>query len=168
MADSISNDPSTYRDWVANVTIEKHALGGSGKVCFFIGDENEIPSNPSQWHQSPLYVGAFSIFATGQVAAEMRIGGTVHLTKALIRHGVPLTGRQPVEYLTQNLRWRVSTVAGEEKSIADIPSLKIIVQSAGYEVPGGVIGGRPERTGWTKYPEITHGKPGGVNHGDDL
>jgi Tyosinase C-terminal domain len=168
MADSITTDPSTYRDWVANVTIEKHALGGSGKVYFFIGDEKDIPPIPSQWHQSPLYVGAFSILGIGQGTPEMTIGGTVHLTKALIRHGVPLTGRQPVEYLTKNLHWRVSTVTGEEKSIADIPSLKIVVQSAGYEVPGGVIGGRPERTGWTRYPEITHGKPGGVDHKDDF
>jgi len=171
--------PDTYRDWVANVTIEKYALGGPGRVCFFIGPESSIPDAPEDWHRSTTYVGCFTIFATSppahagcancshQAATGARIGGTVHLTKTLIRHHVPLTGDEPVEYLTENLHWRVCTIQGNEVPRESIPSLKVVIQSAGYET-GGEVGRRPERSGWTRHSPITRGKPGGVNHGDEF
>ena len=28
--------PDTYRDWIANVTLEKYALKGSGRICFLL------------------------------------------------------------------------------------------------------------------------------------
>jgi hypothetical protein len=171
--------PETYRDWIANVTLEKYALNGSGRVTFFCGPTSSIPSDPSEWHNSPLYVGSVAIFATNpththcenckqQADANSRIGGSVHLTKTLIRHHVPLSGDAPVTYLTENLHWRISTLAGTEVAREDVPSLKVVVQSSGYEVPDGVIGRRPVRTPWTRHSPVTRGRPGGVDHGDEF
>src|SRR5208282_1539910 len=33
--------PDTYRDWIANVTLEKYAFKGSGRICFFLGPSAE-------------------------------------------------------------------------------------------------------------------------------
>jgi Tyosinase C-terminal domain len=172
--------PDTYQDWTANATLEKYSLGGSGQVCFFLGPASEIPTNPKDWFTSHLLVGKFGIFASNptitgcdncktQEALHTRVGGTVHLTKALIRHRVPLVGNAPVEYLKENLHWRASTVKGVEVPIADIPSLKVVVQSAGYRLPpAGGIGARPVKLPSARHAPITSGKPGGVDHGDDF
>ena len=169
--------PDTYRDWIANVTLEKYALKGSGRVCFFLGPSSEIPANPADWFTSPIYVGAYSIFATNpditgcenckdQADKKSRVGGTVHLTKALIRHQIPLTGQEPVDYLKENLHWRCSDVHDQDVPREQIPSLKIIVQSAGYTVPPG--GTRPQRGPWFRHLPITRGRPGGVDHEDEF
>ena len=92
----------------------------------------------------------------------------MHLTKTLIRHHVALTGDEPVEYLKENLHWRVSSLKDGEVDRIDVPSLKVVVQSAGFEVPDGVVGRRPARTPWTRHSPVTHGRLGGVNHGDEF
>jgi tyrosinase len=171
--------PDTYRDWIANVTLEKYALKGSGRVCFFLGPTNEIPENPSDWFASPIYVGMYTIFATNPVTTgcknckdqadkRHRVGGTVHLTKALIRHHIPLTGNEPVNYLKENLHWRLCDVNENEVLREDVPSLKVVVQSAGYTVPPGGIGRRPLRGPWVRHAPVTRGRPGGVDHEDEF
>jgi len=172
--------PDTYREWTVNATLEKYSLGGSGQICFFLGPANEIPAKPEDWYTSPSFVGKFGIFAsdpelTGcanckdQADAKTRVGGTVHLTKALIRHRIPLVGDEPLEYLQKNLQWRASTVQGVEVPLADIPSLKVMVQSAGYELPpGGGIGARPHRLPFRTHSPITRGRQGGVDHSNDF
>lgn len=171
--------PETYKDWIANVTLEKYALGGSGRVAFFLGPLEEIPADPHEWLTCPIYVGSYTIFATDpetsgcknckdQADKKLRVGGTVHLTKALIRRRCPLTGNAPVEYLTENLHWRLCNVEEREIPREEVPSLKIVVQSAGYLTPHGIIGRRPERAPWTRHAPITSGKPGGVNHAHEF
>jgi hypothetical protein len=172
--------PDTYQDWTVNATLEKYALGGSGQICFFLGPANEIPADPKAWATCPILVGKFGVFASNpdltgcanckdQADAKTRIGGTVHLTKALIRHRIPLVGDEPVEYLKENLHWRASTVRGDEVPIADIPSMKVVVQSAGYQLPpGGGVGARPHRLPWIRHSPVTRGRTGGVDHGDDF
>jgi tyrosinase len=169
--------PETYRDWIANVTCEKYALGGSGRIVFFLGPEEQIPSNPSDWYESPLYVGSFSIFATDpaltgcgncktQEANKTRVGGTVHLTETLIRCHVPLTGDEPVAYLKENLHWRISNKDENLVAREDVPSLKVVVQSAGYSFTEG--DDRPQRSEWIRHAPVTAGRPGGVNHGGEF
>ena len=171
--------PETYQDWIANVTLEKYALGGTGRVEFFIGPREQIPADPADWPLSPIYVGSYTIFArniteTGcgnckdQAERHVRVGGTVHLTKAMIRNHCPLVGDEPVQYLTENLHWRCSNSKGEEIPRENVPSLKVVVQSAGYEIPPGGLGTRPVRGPWTRHSAITRGKPGGVNHGNEF
>jgi hypothetical protein len=47
----------TYRDWTAKVKLEKYALGGSGKVRFFLGDKEVIPADPRRWFGAPSLDG---------------------------------------------------------------------------------------------------------------
>lgn len=171
--------PDTYRDWIVNCTFEKYALKGSGRVCFFMGPEEEIPEKASDWYASPIYVGSYAIFATNpeisgcdnckdQAEKKSRVGGTVHLTKALIRRHIPLTGDEPVNYLKENLHWRLSDAHENEIPREDCPSLKVVVQSAGYTLPPGGVGRRPERSPWERHSPITRGRLGGVDHGDEF
>ena len=171
--------PDNYRDWIANVTLEKYALGGSGRVAFFLGPEDEIPTDPTEWLACPIYVGSFSIFATNpettgcknckdQAEKQLRVGGTVHLTKALIRRRCPLTGDPPVQYLAEYLHWRICDVHGNHIPRENVPSLKVVVQSAGYVDRPGLIGRRPERAPWTRHSPATRGKLGGVTHGHEF
>jgi tyrosinase len=171
--------PENYKDWIANVTLEKYALGGSGRVVFFLGPVEEIPANPHEWLTCPIYVGSYTIFATNpetsgcknckdQADKKLRVGGTVHLTKALIRRRCPLTGAAPVHYLTENLHWRMCDVEQNEIPSQNVPSLKVVVQSAGYLTPHGILGRRPERGPWTRHAPITSGKAGGVNHAHEF
>jgi len=168
--------PDTYQDWIVNVTIEKYALNGSGRVCFFVGPENEIPENPADWYTCPIYVGAFTIFAQdpeitecgncqGQAETGHRIGGTVHLTKCLIRNRISLADGDPVPYLKENLHWRVTNFDDRVFPNEEIPSLKVIVQAAGYDIGPD---GKPRRQTWTRYAEITRGRPGGVDHSHEF
>ena len=59
-------------------------------------------------------------------------------------------------------------IGGVEKPREEIPSLKVVVQSAGYEVTDGVIGERPERGEWTRHSPVTRGRLGGVDHGNEF
>jgi tyrosinase len=168
--------PDNYQDWVVNVTIEKYALNGSGRICFFLGPASEIPENPAQWYTCPIYAGAFTLFVQdpqttecvncqNQAEARFRIGGTVHLTKTLITKHIPLTGPEPVEYLKTNLQWRAMNHTEQRFTNEDVPSLKVLVIAAGYTIGPD---GKPERKPWTRYPEITEGKAGGAQHDQDI
>jgi hypothetical protein len=98
----------TYRDWIR---IELYALNGPGNVLFFLGPAEQIPDNPSNWITSPLFAGAYALYAdeprAGQQRPKIPICGTVHLTECLIRQGCGgPTGEEPVRYLKDNLHWR--------------------------------------------------------------
>lgn len=156
--------------WIANVQIEKYALGGSGRVTFFLLSKNAktdigaIPSDGLKWHESPQYVGSFSIFASNprttgcanckiQDAEGMTIGGTIHLTTAIEKD----MGHDPaigdvVDHLKSRLQWRVSKKNGDEVPVVQVPSLKISIHSRVHGVPT-----------WIHHPDVTHGRLGGLD-----
>lgn len=164
-------NPDTYADWIANVALEKYALGGSGSVDFFIGPKEEIPADPAIWHKSPIHVGGYDIFALqspegcgnckAQQAKGLRVGGTVFLTKALIRRQIPLVGNEPETYLKENLHWRCRGRAGEIPR-ENVAGLEVVIQSAGYTLNLGRPDGRPQRAPWVIHPDVTRGRPGGI------
>jgi tyrosinase len=125
----------TYQEWVVNITVEKFALRGPGYVIVFLGPEGDIPANEAEWQTCPLYVGSVYIFTadpdiTGcenckqQEESGMRIGGSVYLTNTLIEKRVPLVGQAVVDYLKENLHWRVKDSDGNERE--EVPSLKVL------------------------------------------
>jgi len=141
-----------------------------------LGPKEQIPENSAEWYTCPIYVGAFTLFAQDpqttdcdncqrQAEAGHRIGGTVHLTKSLIRRHIPLADGEPVQYLKENLRWRVTDLTDRRYGNEDLPSLKVIVEAAGYDINPD---GKPVRGPWTRYPEITQGRAGGANHDQDF
>jgi hypothetical protein len=164
--------PDTYREWIVNISLDAHALGGSGIIALFLGPSEEVPKNPEDWVKSPLYVGSHAVFTTQEEDMEhcenckdqqnegVKIAGTVHITENLIHNRVNLTGSEPEKYLKENLRWRCSGPNGVIPN-TDIPSLEIAVESAGYVPSVGVIDGRPEQGPWTRHGGVTYGRPGG-------
>jgi tyrosinase len=166
----------TYQDWVVNITLEKFALQGMGYVIVFLGPEQEIPSNESEWQTCPIYVGSVNVFASNpdhsecqsckrQKESGLRVGGSVYLTNTLIDKHVPLIGQAPVDYLKVNLHWRLKDDSDREKSREDVPSLKVLVSSVGYEIgPDGKLA----KKNWVRQVEITRDKAGGVKNADDF
>jgi hypothetical protein len=165
--------PKNYRDWIANITLEFGALGGSGRVCLFLGPDEEIPEKPTEWHTSPIYVGAYDLFALSPNNLErcpnckdlkangIHAGGTVYLTEALIRRRIPLVGEEPEKYLKENLHWRCCGFRGVIP-VESIPSLEVIVQSASYVAAPGVGNGPIDRSPWVVHAPVTSGNPGGI------
>jgi tyrosinase len=162
--------PDNFRDWIANVTLGKFSLGGSGSVMFFLGPVSQIPEDVSEWDTSPICVGGYDIFANNNPescknckelqAKNIQVGGTVFLTEALIAHEIPLVGHRPEQYLTENLNWRCKNTRNVEVPLGGIPSLEVVVQSAGYQLTPG--GDRPHRTQWVIHAGVTRGKLGGI------
>jgi hypothetical protein len=166
--------PDTYRDWIVNITVEKWALGGSGIVGVFLG--KDIPDNPVEWVRSDDFVGTFDIWTSKvnsikcskckkQAEERSRVGGTIHLTKDLIRRQIALVDQAPIDYLAQNLSWSCLNADGVVIPPDDIPSLKVAVLAAGYEIVPGLD---PQRQPFQIHYEVTRGKAGGVSDEADL
>jgi hypothetical protein len=163
--------PETYRDWIVNVTFQKYALNGTGRVSFFLCPEDAVPSDFHHYRTSPYYVGSYTIFASPntegcsncQSQLTLPVGGTVHLTNQLIKRQIPLQGDQVVDYLKTNLQWRCANLF-EEVPAENVGGLKVLVRSAAYVLPIPV-GEVPVRGEWVSSPECTVGKVGGVPEG---
>lgn len=116
---------SSYREWLVNVKIKKHAKGGKAVVHFFLGDPP--PAGLAKlWPYTPYHVGAF--VALGQdtdTACEncrqaqadgLEITGQIPLTIALaeryVNKTIPDLEETTVEnYLRENMRWRTVLVS---------------------------------------------------------
>lgn len=118
-----------YLEWLINVKAEKHALGGSYSVAFFLGPVQEDAI--ALWPLSPHYVGSF--FPFGQdadtqcgkckedQADHLQITGQIPLTLALMERYLAqmlpdITVETVVPYLRENLHWRVETVSSSRSS----------------------------------------------------
>jgi tyrosinase len=162
--------PDTYREWIVNVSLDKFALGGSGSVTFFLGPEDQIPSDPAEWHTSEIYVGSYDIFAYTDPNEcrnckefqdkGLKVGGTVYLTEPLIHRHVALTGDEPEKYIKENLHWRCHDIDGNVVPNDSIPTLEVVVQSSGYRIVPGQD--RPERTPRKIHEDVTRGRVGGI------
>jgi len=145
--------PGRSCTWIANVSVEKYALGGSGRIVFFFRSDqgDDKPSqDPSIWLTDLNCVGWMAVFADDpelsgcqncrdQAASRVCIGGTVHLTKALLHRGISITDI-PVEFLRQRLCWRICDADEKEIPVENVPSLKVVVQSRSYQLK--YVGGR--------------------------
>jgi tyrosinase len=119
---------STYREWITNIRVQKHSLGGTFQVHVFIGD---FSADPDNWLFDEANVGTFSVLGTDQYTEsggrtgcdkcttdkdrKLIVTGVVHLTEALmsaVAEGL-LASMEPehVEpYLKEKLHWRVIQV----------------------------------------------------------
>ena len=78
-----------------------------------------------------------------------------------------------MRYLEENLhcRYRCYSVWNQEVPVEEVPSLKVIVLSAGYSLKPDEFadeGVRWECGAFSVPPSITSGKLGGVNHEDEF
>lgn len=137
---------------------------------FFLGTESDIPEDPNEWRKLPSYVGVYDIFAYASPdecqnckelqEAGYKVGGTVYLTKALIKRGIALVGDEPEKYLKDQLQVRAySIITGTVYTPETLPSLELSIQSAGYQTTPGVGGpGRPQRGRWQIHRDVTGGR----------
>lgn len=132
-----------YTEWLANIRVDKQALGGPFFVHLFLG---AAPADSDTWAFAENLVGTMSVFAApdmlGMDMAGLHISGTVPLTAALKDkvldaelHSINPADAEP--YLRRYLEVGVRTADGEVVGARDVPSLHIHVTSTGVTAPTG-------------------------------
>jgi tyrosinase len=133
----------SYREWIANILVRKHALSGPFLIHIFLGD---IEPDPQTWSSSSALVGTHYIFdkmdsSTVQTscncAADL-VTGTIPLTSAIEarvgRGDLPDLDHEAIEpFLDRHLRFKVSYLNYTIVAASRIPSLKIQVVTAGVK-----------------------------------
>jgi tyrosinase len=145
-ADAISreNPPASilannrYHEWIANIRVDKQALGGPFSIHFFL---DGIPKKAKMWAYAPGLVGTMSVFAApNTLHAAHRISGTVPLTASLakkVQIGI-LPSLDPavvVHYLKHELRFAVRSADGAIFNPEDVDGLHIHVASSEVTAP---------------------------------
>ncbi|KAK8089605.1 hypothetical protein PG997_004566 [Apiospora hydei] len=124
-----------YRDWVANIVVNKHAMDASFKVYLFLG---RIPDEISTWGSSPGLAGSLGIFAghmAGSGKQRRLITGTIPLTSTLINRVYDeklqsLDSADAEAYLRNNLEIRVVASNGTVVEPSQVDGLKISIVSS--------------------------------------
>ncbi|KAK6954358.1 hypothetical protein Daesc_004325 [Daldinia eschscholtzii] len=129
-----------YREWIANIRVNKHALGGSFSIHLFLGD---VPPDPSLWPVAPNLVGTHGIFAHKSVhghVSDRMVTGTIPITSALM-HMVAsgkvssLHAEDAEPFLKSNLKVRVSLANGKVVNARHVNGLCINIVSSAVKAP---------------------------------
>jgi tyrosinase len=159
---------------------QKHGLGASFRLLVFLGAFDE--SSPQTWDTEFNCVGRVSVLGRdpaetqcdkcqGDAASELMVSGTVPLTSALLQDIVEgelasLDAAEVVPHLKAKLAWKVTLFDGEERAVAEVPGLKVSVASTRVTIGED---GLPDYSGeYTVWPEVTEGKPAGLNAGEHV
>jgi tyrosinase len=162
-----------YRQYLANILMQKFALNGSYAIYVFMGDFDDTPS---AWATSPSLVGTHAVFGamgmTSGVQSKMmqskpgiQVTGSMPLTSMLLtkaRAG-EITDMAPAtveKYLTDNLHWRVGMFDGTQIPAEDVADLTVTVVTAQVK-PAVSADEFPTWSNFVKLTHITQGKPGG-------
>lgn len=130
-----------YKEWIANVRINKQALGGPFFIHFFLGS---TPGDGSTWAFAENLVGTMSVFAhpemKGMKMGSLTISGTVPLTGALKESVIgdqlsSLEGEDVEEYLKTHLKVGIRTAKGEVIEAKNVPSLHIHIAGSDVLAP---------------------------------
>ncbi|KAI0898379.1 Di-copper centre-containing protein [Annulohypoxylon nitens] len=129
-----------YREWIANIRVKKHAMGGSFSIHLFLG---EIPSDPLSWPVASSLVGTLGVFAhrgMHGMHSDRKITGTVPMTSALMNlvasGQVPSLHARDVEpFLQSNLEVRVSLANGTTVGVHEVDGLYIQIVSSMVKAP---------------------------------
>ncbi|KAI0974399.1 Di-copper centre-containing protein [Xylaria arbuscula] len=140
MVFTTSSNGKSYREWIANIRVKKHALNNSFLIYLFLGD---VPEDTSSWQNLDNLVGSLGVFADhGQMmtAERGKVTGTIPLTSALMRmaadrHILSLDPEDVEPFLKSALQLRVALVAGAAISIKDVEGLHISIVSSIVTVP---------------------------------
>lgn len=130
----------SYREWVANIRVNKHAMNASFLIHLFFGS---IPQDPSSWDFAPSLVGTLGIFAGNNTRPNMpsqRIAGTVPLTSAMVAlvssgdlHSLDPSDVEP--FLRQYLGFRVALNDGSAVEPGSVDGLLISIVSSEVKAP---------------------------------
>jgi len=166
-----------YRSYVTNIRALKHGLNQTFRIIVFLG---EFDKNPFKWHTEYNVVGRVTMLGRSpntkcdrcrdDLQSGLIASGTVPLTSAILQdiHAKKLRSLEPedvVPYLAKNLHWRVTLFDGHEKSVTEVPGLKVSVASVGVTV--GEDGIPTYEKDYETHVEATTGKPAGLNSEDE-
>ncbi|KAK9895307.1 hypothetical protein P389DRAFT_197367 [Cystobasidium minutum MCA 4210] len=174
------SEPDVY-EWTVRIVMDRNALGGSfGTVVFLLSPEEAkrdtaeslISAKPSEWSESPHYVGRVaalptSMQSTGESGEQPQMmQGFVHLDTALRRNLGKTDIESVVPYLKEALFWKVNQpdkkgikAEDEELDLDELPSFEVAVMSAKLKKQTGLF---PEYESPVIHREITAGKKGGI------
>ncbi|KAI8262176.1 Tyrosinase [Colletotrichum sp. SAR 10_77] len=172
-------------DFIINILYNRFALGGrSYDIHFFVGGADDIPSSPRDYLSSPHHVGSIHTFSknwseSGVTCENCKTQESSHrLSKAQVPVTLQLLQRavneEPkwnginhlgedhiVEYLKDNLHWRIVSVPGELIPAEKFPDLKIFFLKGDADHPQD-----PEKPSvYSNYEEkweVTQHKVGGA------
>lgn len=135
---------SQYREWIANIRVEKNALSEPFFIHIFIGPFNI--TGPSSWSFEPNLVGSHFVFTKAVSSAcpscdpNQLVTATIPITSALENNFAEgkLASLQPADvepFLISNLKYRITRLNGQEVGNGDVPSLEISIVSANITMP---------------------------------
>jgi len=169
-----------YREWFANIRVQKYALNESFFIHFFIGD---FDPEPFSWSFEPKLVGSHCIFVNNPTTTQCKKCKDDNIKKIHVTASVPLTtslidcvkegelkSLEPCDvepFLLKNLHWRVTLLNDKPIPTEEVPHLKVSDVSVDVK--------RPEAEGkfptWGDYKihhGITAGRPAGLSSEDDI
>ncbi|KAL8766009.1 MAG: hypothetical protein Q9209_007098 [Squamulea sp. 1 TL-2023] len=161
---TLTNDPGSMED------VNTH-----GPSPFFVHLYlGAAPDNPGTWSFAPNLIGSHSVLDTSMLntAANPDLPttfyGQIPLNHALLAAGnSDLSPSKIVPLLRSQLTWELQNTEDVPLDISNVPSLKIHV--VGQEVKPRVSDNEfPEYGHVQVYREVTEGKTGGLQEGEDV
>ncbi|KAK0651104.1 hypothetical protein B0T16DRAFT_403180 [Cercophora newfieldiana] len=168
---------NTYTDWSVNIRATKHVLGKPYQVIVFDGPFNP---DPARWTSEYNKVDTVAVLGQGgdtacakcreDQAHDTAVAGVVSLTSALIQDYMEgeLASLKPehvVPFLRTNLHWRVLVDGETDVPREEVPGLVVCVSSTTVSFDENGIPVYSTET--TLHPEITDGRPAGLNVGGE-
>lgn len=137
---SADDSDKSYREWIANIEVRKHALNSSFLIYLFLGD---VPDDGSSWQNRENLVGSLGIFAGRSRSTRVEHGkvtGTIPLTSALMRKAsdMSIPNLDPVDiepFLRSALQLRIALVNGTVVNVDEVDGLRISIVSSTVMVP---------------------------------
>ncbi|KAI3343114.1 hypothetical protein F4824DRAFT_485829 [Ustulina deusta] len=137
---TVSSKGKSYREWIANIQVKKHALNCSFLIYLFLGD---VPDDTSLWQNLHNLVGSLGVFADhgrSMGGEHGKVTGTIPLTSALIHmaadgHVLSLDPEDVEPFLKSALQLRIALVDGTAISINEVDGLYINIASSVVTVP---------------------------------
>lgn len=138
-------DPGAqYREWIANIIVEKNALSEPFFIHVFVGPFNT--GDPASWSFEPNLVGSHFVFTKAVTSncpscdPNQLVTATIPLNSALMDNVADgkLGSLQPADvepFLMSNFKYRITRLNDQEVGNGDVPSLKISIVSANVTIP---------------------------------
>ena len=132
-------DGGSYREWIANVQVNKNSMGNSLLVFLFLGD---VPIDSYSWPVASNLVGTLGVFAHKGHGGHhnQKVSGTIPITSALMNTivggKVPSLHLVDIEpFLRSNLQFRVSLNDGTFVDPEKVEGLHISIASSIVRAP---------------------------------
>ncbi|KAK8031242.1 tyrosinase [Apiospora arundinis] len=167
-----------YKQWTVNLEVNKFALNSSFVAYFFMGAPK---SGPEEWLSDVNLVGSYPCLRPmgDDLPTDLKIYGTIPLTRSML-NGMDAGELKNLEvdnatpYLREHLQWRLADMNGVEIPVESVPSLKVFVADQEVTPPsssnnrGGAASPYPVYGKATAHLNVTEGKPGSAQTGDDF